>query len=108
FKNLHDEAQKRFEALRLRNIVCRLDNGWRGWPEQAPFTRIMVTAAAAELPQMLWEQLADGGHMVVPIGPDGGHQDVVRITKAGDEMVRQVVTPAKFVPMVDDAPVKPA
>ncbi|MEO0412039.1 MAG: protein-L-isoaspartate(D-aspartate) O-methyltransferase [Pseudomonadota bacterium] len=107
YKNLHDAAEKRFEALRLRNIVCRLDNGWRGWPEQAPFNKIMVTAAAAELPHMLWEQLAEGGHMVLPIGPENGPQDVVRITKSDGKMRKQTVTPAKFVPMVDDEPVKP-
>lgn len=106
FKNLHDGALNRFEALRLRNIVCRLDNGWKGWPEQAPFTRIMVTAAAAEMPQILWEQLAEGGHMVVPIGGQGEAQNVVKVTRTNGEMQTQLVTPAKFVPMVDDAPVK--
>lgn len=106
FKNLHDGALNRFEALRLRNIVSRLDNGWKGWPEQAPFTRIMVTAAAAQLPQVLWEQLAEGGHMVVPIGEQGKAQDVVKVSRVDGQMVKQLVTPAKFVPMVDDAPVK--
>lgn len=106
YKNLHDSAQKRFEALRLRNIVSKVGNGWHGWPEQAPFNRIIVTAAAATLPNMLWEQLSEGGHMVVPIGPVDGPQDVVKITKRDGEMVRASVTPAKFVPMVDDEPVK--
>lgn len=104
FKNLLSPAEKRFEALRLRNIVCRLSNGWEGWPEQAPFNRIMVTAAAAELPQMLWEQLAEGGHMVVPIGPEDGPQDVVRLSKVEGQMQRLTVTPAKFVPMVNEGP----
>lgn len=106
FKNLHDGALNRFEALRLRNIVCRLDNGWKGWPEQAPFTRIMVTAAASEMPQMLWEQLAEGGYMVVPIGGQSEAQNVVKVSRVDGEMQTTLVTPAKFVPMVDDAPVK--
>lgn len=106
YKNLHDRAINRFEALRLRNIVCRLDNGWRGWPEQAPFTRIMVTAAAPELPQVLWDQLAEGGHMVVPIGAQGESQTVVKVSRLDGQLVQELVTPAKFVPMVDDDPVK--
>jgi len=106
FENLHKKAVNRFEALRLRNIVCRVDNGWRGWPEQAPFSRIMVTAAAQSLPQVLWDQLAEGGHMVVPIGGQGAAQDVVKVSRVNGEMVRTLVTPAKFVPMVDEAPVK--
>ncbi|MEM6683128.1 MAG: protein-L-isoaspartate(D-aspartate) O-methyltransferase [Pseudomonadota bacterium] len=106
FENLYKKATNRFEALRLRNIVCRLDNGWRGWPEQAPFSRILVTAAAEELPQMLWQQLGEGGHMVVPIGQQGQAQDVVKISRINGTMMRELVTPAKFVPMVDEAPVK--
>ncbi|MEM9880355.1 MAG: protein-L-isoaspartate O-methyltransferase, partial [Pseudomonadota bacterium] len=81
-------------------------NGWRGWPEQAPFSRILVTAAAEELPQMLWQQLGEGGHMVVPIGQQGQAQDVVKISRINGTMMRELVTPAKFVPMVDEAPVK--
>ncbi len=68
------EAEKRFKELRIHNIVIRLGDGWLGWPEQAPFDRIIVTAAPVDIPQALVDQLSPGGIMVVPVGAEKGMQ----------------------------------
>ena len=65
------EAEARFAALRLSNITARVGDGFKGWQEQAPFERIMVTAAARDVPGVLADQLAEGGVMVLPVGRQG-------------------------------------
>ena len=94
------QARRRFEDLGLVDVVSRLGDGSRGWSEQAPFDRIMVTAAAPELPPDLVEQLADNGRMVVPIGPEQGDQALVLVTRNGDEIVQRRLLPVRFVPLV--------
>ena len=71
YRSLLLQAEGRFEILKLHNITTRLGDGSKGWPELAPFARIIVTAAAPEMPKSLVEQLDDGGIMVVPIGSPG-------------------------------------
>ena len=95
------EAEARFAALGLNNITTRVGDGTKGWPEQAPFERILVTAAAATLPARLVDQLAVGGRMVLPLGPDPEHQDIVLATREEDgEIVQEPLMPARFVPLV--------
>ncbi len=96
-------ARRRFEELGLVDVISRLGDGWRGWSEQAPFDRIIVTAAAPELPRELVGQLADNGRMVVPIGPEQGDQTLVLVTRNGDELVQQRLLPVRFVPLVSHA-----
>lgn len=88
FRPLMKIAEQRFARLGLSNIVTRHGDGYDGWPEQAPFDRIMVTAAAPELPDRLVEQLKPGGIMVCPVGPAGATQVLLRVTKqdAGKEV----------------------
>jgi protein-L-isoaspartate(D-aspartate) O-methyltransferase len=96
------EARARFEQLDLHTIVSRHGDGAAGWPEQAPFDRIIVTAAAPETPNKLAEQLADGGIMIAPVGPDGGHQWLVRIKRDGDRFETSELLSVRFVPLVSE------
>ncbi|RMD64114.1 MAG: protein-L-isoaspartate(D-aspartate) O-methyltransferase, partial [Alphaproteobacteria bacterium] len=99
-RELQREAEMRFHALRLHNITTRVGDGSRGWPEQAPFLRIIVTAAAATVPGALVDQLGPGGIMVVPIGRPGRGQDLVRLVRMQDGVREEALGPARFVPLV--------
>jgi protein-L-isoaspartate(D-aspartate) O-methyltransferase len=99
-KELLVEAERRFEAMAVRNITAIAGDGSRGWPEQAPFDRILVTAAAAAVPTKLLEQLSESGVMVLPVGPQGGEQEVVRIRRTAGETRREPLFPVRFVPLV--------
>ena len=70
YKRLMAQAEKRFAELSLTNITTRVGDGSKGWPEQAPIGRILVTAAAADVPPALADQLDEGGIMVVPVGEE--------------------------------------
>ena len=108
-KALLREAERRFAELRLHNVVTRLGDGSRGWKEQAPFDRIIVTAAAAEVPRTLLDQLCVDGVLVAPIGPDRGEQELLRITRLADGERRESLGPVRFVPLVAGAlPSEPA
>jgi protein-L-isoaspartate(D-aspartate) O-methyltransferase len=98
---LADQAHQRFLSLRLRNIDAHVGDGTRGWPHAAPYERILVTAAAAEIPQGLLHQLTIGGKMVIPVGPHVADQQLVRLTRtAEDTVVRELLAPVRFVPLV--------
>jgi protein-L-isoaspartate(D-aspartate) O-methyltransferase len=99
-RTLMREAEQRLHSLRLHNVVTRLGDGAKGWPEQAPFERIMVTAAAAQVPLSLVEQLADGGIMVLPVGPVHGNQEIWRVRREGADAVYEKLLPVRFVPLV--------
>lgn len=103
-KPLLTEAEARLSDLRLRNVTLRHGDGRKGWPELAPFERIMVTAAAPRAPSELIDQLAEDGVMVVPIGPEGAAQDLVRIVrrKVGYDETR--LLGVRFVPLVGGLP----
>ena len=76
-------------------------DGFAGAPDRAPFDRIIVTAAAEEVPQALVEQLADGGKMVLPLGPHDGAQHIVKLTKtANGELTRENLIAVRFVPLL--------
>ncbi len=102
------EAERRFRALRLHNIATRHGDGTRGWPEQAPFERILVTAAGGpEAPKDLTDQLAVGGVMVIPLGDDDRGQRVVRIRRTETGLTREDLWPVRFVPLLSDPPSPP-
>ncbi|HVX65120.1 MAG TPA: protein-L-isoaspartate(D-aspartate) O-methyltransferase [Bryobacteraceae bacterium] len=83
------------------NVKVRHGDGYRGWPEQAPFDRIIVTAAPPEIPQSLIDQLAPGGRLIAPEGNSPFDQQLVVVEKARDGSVtRRAVLPVRFVPMV--------
>ncbi|HVI51739.1 MAG TPA: protein-L-isoaspartate(D-aspartate) O-methyltransferase [Candidatus Sulfotelmatobacter sp.] len=103
-KPLLKEAEQRFKHLHVHNITAICGDGMRGWPEQAPFDRIMVTAAATEIPQNLLDQLSDEGVMVLPVGNQGGEQIIVRVRKVGGRPTAENLFPVRFVPLVGGAP----
>ena len=101
YRSLLRQAEERFWKLGLHNIVTRFGDGHRGWPEQAPFERIIVTAAAPEVPEALKEQLAVGGVMVIPVGQSGANQDVIRICRSEEGYSSDRLLPVRFVPLVE-------
>ncbi len=101
YRTLAAEAGERFRQLGLTNITQLVADGMKGWPQQAPFERIIVTAAARDVPPALLEQLAVGGIMVIPVGKDTREQQLQRITR-GDEGIRtESLLPVRFVPLVE-------
>lgn len=99
---LAEQAKKRLAELGYKNIHVRAGDGYRGWPEHAPFDVIIVAAAPTHVPQPLVEQLAPGGRMVLPVG--GYPQQLTLITKKADGTIRRrVVAPVLFVPMTGEA-----
>jgi len=101
YRSLLTQAQARFDHLGLTNITAVTGDGSKGWPEQAPFDRIIVTAAAAEVPENLVEQLKIGGIMVIPVTISGNVQTLVRIIRQEDRVVREDLLPVRFVPLVE-------
>jgi len=102
-KPLANIARARFEAMKLRNITSHIGDGGNGWPHAAPYERILVTCAAAEVPQTLLQQLAIGGVMVIPVGPHVADQQLWKLTRTAEDVVRkQVLSAVRFVPLVRD------
>lgn len=98
---LHDLAQERFREMKLTNITAKLGDGAKGWPEAAPFERIIVTAAAKAVPAALLEQLAVGGVMVIPVGEQSSEQILLRLEKGADGFTSQHLMNVRFVPLVE-------
>jgi protein-L-isoaspartate(D-aspartate) O-methyltransferase len=85
--------------LGLPNVHLRQGDGSRGWPEAAPFDRIILTAAPARLPEALLRQLADGGRLLAPVGDVEDPQLLVRVTRQGERLFSESLLPVRFVPM---------
>jgi protein-L-isoaspartate(D-aspartate) O-methyltransferase len=100
YRTLADAARFRLETLGFNNVQVVLGDGFAGMPDQAPFDRIVVTAAAEEVPDALVEQLADDGIMVLPLGPHAGAQLLVKLTKTKDRVTREKLIAVRFVPLV--------
>lgn len=107
-KILLKETEKRFRELRLNNVTAIAGDGSRGWPEQAPFDRIMVTCAGKTLPEALIAQLAVGGVMIVPVGSRSSDQEVLRVRRTSEGYTTESLFPVRFVPLVSDAEEKRA
>ena len=101
YRTLVKSAEQRFTRLRLANITTLLGDGNKGWPKQAPFERIIVTAAAPRLPRQLIEQLAVGGILICPVEVSPGKQEILRITRTQDDFDRESLMPVRFVPLVE-------
>ena len=108
-KPLLAQAEERFKTLHLRNIVTRHGDGLKGWPEAAPFDRILLSAAVSEVPQILIDQLKPGGILIAPIGGDaqsarGVSQSLTKIVKGEHGTKREDLLPVMFVPMIEGLP----
>ncbi len=99
---LAEAARERLQRLGIKNVRTKLGDGSLGWPEQAPFDAIVVTAAAEHLPPAYLEQLTEGGRIVVPIGEHGSGQTMFLFTRHGDELLSESLGEFSFVPLVCD------
>jgi protein-L-isoaspartate(D-aspartate) O-methyltransferase len=100
YRTLAERARMRLETLGYRNAEVRVGDGLAGAADRAPFDRIIVTAAAETVPDALVEQLADGGVMILPLGPHSGNQRLVRLTKSTDGLKREDLIDVRFVPLL--------
>lgn len=99
-KLLYEQAKARFEALDIGKVTARHGDGTLGWPEQAPFDRIMITAAATEVPEALIEQLDIDGILIAPVGTDLFSQKLIRIERDEEGIHQRDLLPVRFVPLV--------
>jgi protein-L-isoaspartate(D-aspartate) O-methyltransferase len=100
-KPLLEMAEKRLSSLRISNITCKAADGMKGWTEQAPFDRIIVTAAASEEPpEALLDQMSLGGIMIIPMGRDKSSQFIYRIMRHEDGFSCEQRMPVRFVPLL--------
>jgi protein-L-isoaspartate(D-aspartate) O-methyltransferase len=101
YRTLADAARERIKTMGYSNVTILVGDGMAGAPDLAPFDRIMVTAAAEEIPKALTAQLAEGGKMVVPVGPRHGTQYIVKLTKgANGALTRENLIAVRFVPLL--------
>ncbi len=98
--SLLQEARARFKELGIDNIISKFDDGTRGWSAFAPFDRIIFSAAPKEIPQVLFEQLADGGILIAPV-EEYGLQTITRYYKRGNKITSEVIETCFFVPVVE-------
>jgi protein-L-isoaspartate(D-aspartate) O-methyltransferase len=98
---LFHQAQERLTRLGYKNVRCYLDDGTLGLPNEAPFDAIVVAAAAESIPEAYQEQLAGGGRLVIPIGPPS-HQQMIRLTRRGDDFIREELGSFGFVPLISN------
>jgi protein-L-isoaspartate(D-aspartate) O-methyltransferase len=100
WRELQKAAERRFAKLGITNVTTIIGDGWLGWPPQAPFDRIIVTAAAPEAPPALIDQLKVGGRLIVPLGETRDTQQLVQIDKSEAGISETPLLPVRFVPLV--------
>ncbi len=103
-RELLRDAQARLELLRLTNIVFRFGDGTKGWPEQIPYDRVIVTAAATDIPALLIDGLARDGVLVAPVGSDRRDQQLLRIRRTDGGFATEDLGLVRFVPLVPGLP----
>ena len=103
-RGLSREAERRFAELQLNNIVCRVGDGAKAWPEQEPFDRIIVTAAAPAIPARLLEALAADGILVAPVGEERRDQRLLRLRRDETGVATEDLGWVRFVPLVSGVP----
>ncbi len=97
---LQERAKRILTDLGYTNIHFRVGDGWLGWPEEAPFDAIIVTAAASEWPQALIKQLAEDGRMVIPVGEQDWNQNLWLLTRIDGNLIKESLGPVRFVPLI--------
>ncbi|MBW1737621.1 MAG: protein-L-isoaspartate(D-aspartate) O-methyltransferase, partial [Deltaproteobacteria bacterium] len=99
-EKLGKRAQRTLEILGYKNIHVKIGDGYKGWPEKAPFDAVIVTCAPERIPEALVQQLNDGGRMIIPVGKAGAIQELVRAVKKKGKLKTNEVMRVRFVPMV--------
>jgi len=94
-------AEADLKRLGYTNITVRAGDGYKGWPDAAPFDVVIVTCAPDHVPQPLVDQLKEGGRMIIPVGP-ALNQNLYLLEKRGNQIERRAVLPVRFVPMTGD------
>ena len=100
-EELAERSEKILTDLNFSKVKVKCGNGYAGWPDEAPFDAIIVTAAPEKIPEALLEQLKEGGKMIVPVGPVHSIQSLKLITKKKGRITEENLLPVRFVPMVD-------
>ena len=100
WRELQKAAERRLAELNIGNVTTIIGDGWLGWPPQAPFDRIIVTAAALDAPAALLDQLKEGGRMIIPLGETRDAQSLVQIDKTEEGLMETPLLPVRFVPLV--------
>jgi protein-L-isoaspartate(D-aspartate) O-methyltransferase len=101
-ESLGQKAARTLKQLDYKNVTTKIGDGYLGWPEHAPFDKIIVTCSPEKVPQPLVEQLKDGGQMVIPVG-ERYTQELYLLRKKGGKLEREVLVPTMFVPMTGAA-----
>ena len=92
-------AEKRLKTLQISNITYRHGDGAKGWPEAAPFDRIIITCRVTEIPTALLDQIKEGGILIAPVGPSG-KEELVRVKREAEGFEKKSLMPVRFVPML--------
>ena len=100
YRTLADAARARLRQVGLTNVTVILGDGLTGFPARSPYDRILVTAAAERVPQSLVDQLAEGGIMVLPVGPHGDAQRILKLTKTASGLEQEDLIWVRFVPLL--------
>ena len=98
-QELHDRSLVTVRELGYSNVHLRRGDGFRGWPEKAPFDAIVLSCAIEDIPEPLWEQLADGGRLLYPRGTTADDQELVLVTKTREGPRQERLAPVRFVPL---------
>ena len=101
-KELMAKAQNVLESLDYKNIYFKNSDGYNGWSEEAPFDKIIVTAAPKEIPDLLTNQLKDKGIMIIPIGFPGQTQTLFKVVKSGSRLIKEEICSVAFVPLIKE------
>jgi protein-L-isoaspartate(D-aspartate) O-methyltransferase len=107
-EKLYEIASNTLKSIGYKNISTRHGDGYFGWPQAAPFDAIMITAAIDHIPPPLLKQLKDGGRLTLPLGNPFSYQNLVLVTKKGDDLIVKQITGVLFVPMTGHALKQPA
>jgi protein-L-isoaspartate(D-aspartate) O-methyltransferase len=97
-KTLQFQAKRRMNQLDLHNVKMKHGDGWFGWSSKGPYDAIIVTAAASSMPEMLYQQLNDGGRLIIPVGEE--NQQLHCITRRQNEFESEIIEAVRFVPLV--------
>jgi protein-L-isoaspartate(D-aspartate) O-methyltransferase len=101
-ERLAAQAAETLRSLGYKNVLVRCGDGYRGWPEEAPFDAVIVTCASPEVPPALLGQLGEGGRLIIPLGSARYFQTLTVLTKKGDRLQRKEISGVRFVPMTGE------